>query len=250
MEDAGLDNDFSTTVDNLSVVKTFIVTVNPVNDTPAVSDQFFTVAEDTARTISAADLTFSAAGDAVPATSLLQQDETNQSFRIVALDANGTSITSANVTTGPFATLWGEIDNVVFDANGHLIDFDYTPNPDFNSTDHPDALGNSILDSIGFTLEDDGLAIAPGGGADIPTTPIQVTAIATLFVVSVNDQPTLDTLGSVSLDEDTTLTVNLSGIGVGGGETQQVQVSITSDNVGLLGNPVLNFTSPDSTGSN
>ena len=249
VEDAGLDNDFSTTSDNQSIMETFVVTINPVNDTPAISDQFLTVVEDTTKTISAADLTFGATGDASPATNLLQQDETNQAFRIVALDADGTSITSSNAAAAPFATPHGQIDNVVFDANGHLIDFDYTPNADFNSTDHPDSSGNSILDSLGFTLEDDGLAIDPSGGADISTSAIQVSATATLFVVSVNDQPTLDALGDVSLDEDSTLTVNLSGIGVGGSEPQQVRVAITTDNGVLFGSPALNYTSPDSTGS-
>ena len=88
VEDAGLDNDFSTNTDpstvNLTVTKSFTVTVDPVNDVPSTTDKDFTTDEDTSLTITAAELYAGSAGDADPMQPA-PQDESNQTFRIVAL---------------------------------------------------------------------------------------------------------------------------------------------------------------------
>ncbi|QDT27885.1 hypothetical protein Enr10x_32210 [Gimesia panareensis] len=66
----------------------------------------------------------------------------------------------------------------------------------------------------------------------------------------VNDDPELDPLADLLLLKNTPeQTVNLSGITAGGGESQPLRVTAQSSNTGLIANPVVNYTSADSTGS-
>ena len=65
----------------------------------------------------------------------------------------------------------------------------------------------------------------------------------------VNDAPTINTLSNVSVNENAgQQTVNLTGITAGGGETQTLTVSASSNNSALI-NPSTMYTSPNSTGS-
>ncbi len=65
----------------------------------------------------------------------------------------------------------------------------------------------------------------------------------------VNDAPTINTLTNVSINENAgQQTVNLTGIAAGGGETQTLTVTASSNNVALI-NPSVTYTSPNSTGS-
>ncbi|MEO1999317.1 MAG: integrin alpha, partial [Planctomycetaceae bacterium] len=74
---------------------------------------------------------------------------------------------------------------------------------------------------------------------------------ATLLVQDVvNDDPTLDAIGNLTINEDASeQTVNLSGITVGGGESQPLRVTTTSSNTGLIPNPTVTYTSANVTGS-
>ena len=56
VEDAGLDNSFSSTADNLTFSQTFTVTVNNLPDPPMASDDFLTTDEDTSLRIDASAL--------------------------------------------------------------------------------------------------------------------------------------------------------------------------------------------------
>ena len=73
----------------------------------------------------------------------------------------------------------------------------------------------------------------------------------TVTVSPVNDLPTLTAIADpAAILEDSSLqTVNLAGIAAGGGETQTLTVTATSDNTGLIPNPTVNYTSPNATGS-
>lgn len=65
-----------------------------------------------------------------------------------------------------------------------------------------------------------------------------------------NQAPTLDALANLSIDQnDPTQTVDFSGITAGTGETQNLSVSITAQNTNLVKNIVVNYNSPDATGS-
>jgi uncharacterized repeat protein (TIGR01451 family) len=68
-------------------------------------------------------------------------------------------------------------------------------------------------------------------------------------VVGVNDPPTLDSIASVTIDEDAPLqTVTLTGITAGPNETQPLIVRATSSAPTIIPQPVVLYTSPDLTG--
>ena len=77
-----------------------------------------------------------------------------------------------------------------------------------------------------------------------------VTRSFAVTVNSVNQSPTLDALANVSLNEgDGLQTVNLSGISSGAAnETQTLIVTASSSNPALIANPVVTYTSPNTTG--
>ena len=65
----------------------------------------------------------------------------------------------------------------------------------------------------------------------------------------VNDAPTINTPSPVSINENAgQQTVNLSGITAGGGETQTLTLTASSNNSALI-NPSVTYTSPNSTGT-
>ncbi len=73
----------------------------------------------------------------------------------------------------------------------------------------------------------------------------------TVPVGSTNQLPTLTAIPNVTLNEDATAqTVNLSGITSGSvNENQTLTVTATSSNPGLIPNPTVNYSSPNTTGS-
>ncbi|WP_339732723.1 Calx-beta domain-containing protein [uncultured Gimesia sp.] len=78
-----------------------------------------------------------------------------------------------------------------------------------------------------------------------------VAQTATITITGVNDLPALDAIPDpVAIDEDALeQTINLTGIFAGGGETQTLTVSATSDNLDLISNPSVTYTSDNSTGT-
>ena len=66
----------------------------------------------------------------------------------------------------------------------------------------------------------------------------------------INDLPTLNTIADVTIDEDAPQqTISLTGANAGGGESQPLRITASSNNTGLIPNPNVSYTSPDSTGS-
>ena len=66
----------------------------------------------------------------------------------------------------------------------------------------------------------------------------------------VNDAPTIDTPSNVTINENAgQQTVNLTGITAGGGETQTLKVTASSNNTSLIATPTITYTSPNSTGT-
>jgi hypothetical protein len=69
-------------------------------------------------------------------------------------------------------------------------------------------------------------------------------------VLPVNDPPTLDAIAappSLAVNAGEQI-VALSGISAGPGETQSLAVTATSNNLGLIPNPIVEYTSPAITG--
>jgi hypothetical protein len=76
------------------------------------------------------------------------------------------------------------------------------------------------------------------------------TTVFQITVTAVNDDPTINALGNLNINEDATeQTVALSGISAGGGELQPLSVTVSSNNTDLIGQPILSYASPDSTGT-
>ena len=65
-----------------------------------------------------------------------------------------------------------------------------------------------------------------------------------------NDTPTLDAISDVRINENNpSQMINLMAITAGNGESQPLRVTSTSNNSGLIPNPVVTYTSPNPTGS-
>jgi hypothetical protein len=78
---------------------------------------------------------------------------------------------------------------------------------------------------------------------------IEVSAL--IAAAQTNQPPTLDALADVTINENDSLqTINLSGITSGAAnESQTLTVTTSSSNPGLIPAPVVNYTSPNTTGS-
>ncbi|WP_347870647.1 tandem-95 repeat protein, partial [Plantibacter sp.] len=75
-------------------------------------------------------------------------------------------------------------------------------------------------------------------------------ATRTITIAAVNNQPTLDQPAAVTIDEDSgALTMVLTGIGAGGGESQPLTISAASGDASLFARPTVTYTSPNGTGS-
>ena len=104
----------------------------------------------------------------------------------------------------------------------------------------PDVFGTAHLT---VTAKDNG-GTANGG---VDTT----VAAATLNVVMINDPPTLDPISNFNFVESAApaqQTVNLTGIGAGLGESQNLTVTAVSDNPAVVSNQSIVYSSPNSTG--
>ncbi len=119
------------------------------------------------------------------------------------------------------------------------------PNPSVNYAS-PNATG-----SLAFT------PLANASGSSIVTVTVNdggasnniITKTFTVTVNPVNQPPTLNSINSLTLNENAgAQTVNLSGIS-SGGENQTLTVTAVSSNTGLIPNPSVNYASPNATGS-
>jgi uncharacterized repeat protein (TIGR01451 family) len=144
----------------------------------------------------------------------------NTSVLIAALlndsdpDGNPLTLVGIAATNGVAAILDGT--NVVF-----------TPDTNF--------VGSA---SVGYTVSD-----GYGGTA---------VGLITITVTLVNDPPTLNPISNMVIDEGAGLqTVNLGGISVGATNEsgQTITVTASSDNPSVVPDPIVNYTSPDATGT-
>ncbi|MEP5105179.1 MAG: tandem-95 repeat protein, partial [Ekhidna sp.] len=121
------------------------------------------------------------------------------------------------------------------------------PNPNVTYTS-ADATGSLAYTPVG---DQSGTAVITVTVDDGQAANNTVSKTFTVTVDPINDQPTLaDIADPAAIDEDATeQTVNLSGISAGGGETQTLTVTATSDNTALIPNPTVTYSSADATGS-
>jgi hypothetical protein len=79
---------------------------------------------------------------------------------------------------------------------------------------------------------------------------VSKTIFFQISVLAENDNPTIDALDDLTINEDATQqTVTLSGISAGGNEIQPLSVSVSSNNTDLITLRILSYASPDSTGT-
>lgn len=173
---------------------TVTINVRPINDAPSAVNKAFTTTEDTSVTITAAQLIANSLPDAnaqFPAGNpAAPWNESNQTLRIVSIQAGATVITAADAANGPFTTARGRI-TARFAADNSLIDVTYTPNQDLNRDNVSPLSLRPILDSFLFTVQDDGILVDQGVGLP-PVTRLTATATATIDVAPQNDAPTIN----------------------------------------------------------
>ena len=121
-----------------------------------------------------------------------------------------------------------------------------------------DLSGGSVsLSSDGQTVAvgamfNDGNGVDSGHVRIYRAHPVQSVAADSVSVTvdPINDDPTLDAISDLAIDEDAALeTINLAGISAGPSETQTLRVTATSNNTDLIPNPTVTYTSADTTGS-
>ena len=123
---------------------------------------------------------------------------------------------------------------VTFLANG---DLQYDP--------PLDAFG---LDTFGYMALDMGVQEDELGDRRVES--LSASSVVSIFLAAVNDPPQIDPPNPATMPEDTLLrTVVLTGIDAGGGESQTLRVTATSNNTSLLPDPVVTYTSANDTGS-
>ena len=202
---------------NSTISKTFQVTITAVNDSPSFTKGANqTVLEDvTTQTISS----WATSIKKGPTNSSI----TNENSQVL------TFVISTNTNTALFD------EQPAISATGDLT---YKP-----------ALNKNGSATITAYLDDNG-GTANGGDNSTSDAPITFS----ITVTAVNDEPTLTKPIDITIDEDAgTQTVNLTGIGVGGGTDEVGQfliVSATSGNTTIIPTPTItSYVSPNTTGT-
>jgi len=172
---------------------------------------------------------------------------------IVAVNGNptvspvATQVINENSAAGPIAFTVGDPEtpaaNLV--VNGTSSNPSLIPNANIvfggNSTNRTATIA-PLADQIGEAMIT--LSVTDGNGNSASNNFLVV-------VNSVNLPPTLDALADLSIGEDAgPQTVSLSGIGSGASNgNQSLAVTAVSSNPALIPNPIVNYTSPNSSGS-
>ncbi len=121
------------------------------------------------------------------------------------------------------------------------------PNPTVSYTS-PNAAGSLTFTPVAGANGSSTITVTVNDGQSVNNIS---TRTFTVTVIPVNNQPTLNAISNVTINEDATAqTVSLSGIGTGNvNESQTLSVTASSSNTGLIPNPTVSYTSPNSTGS-
>jgi hypothetical protein len=121
------------------------------------------------------------------------------------------------------------------------------PTPTVNYTS-PDPTGSITFTPVAYANGSAVITVTVDDGSASSST---VTRTFTVTVNPVNQSPTLNALVDVTLNENAgQQTVNLAGITSGASnEVQTLTVTASSSNTGLIPNPTVTYTSPNTTGS-
>ena len=226
LNSATLALDFGTYIPPINTVFTLINNASA----SAISGTFNGIAQSASLVIGGQQLQFSYTGG------------TGNDFTATVLDrapvANAQSV-STNEDTALPVTLTGS------DANGHALTFSIVSNPS-NGTLTGSGASRTYTPNANFNGADSFTFRTTANSVNSTTATVSIT------VNPVNDVPTLATISIFpAINEDAgQQTVNLTGIGTGAAnETQTLTVTATSNNTALIPDPVVNYTSPNATGS-
>ena len=178
-----------------TIVKTFIVTVNAVNDPPTL--------------------------DAI-SNMTIDEDASTQTVNLSGISAGG-----------------GEVQTVLITATSNNTSL--IPNPIVTYTS-PDNVGSLKFTPIANQSGTAQITVTLNDQQSVNNT---FTRVFTVTVNPVNDPPTLADIASpVNILEDAAeQNITLTGISAGGGESQTLLVTASSNNTSLIPNPTITYTS-------
>ncbi|MCA9122258.1 MAG: hypothetical protein KDB11_18845 [Planctomycetales bacterium] len=206
--DGGLDGDLQTSDDNASLSRNFTITVDAENDSPTLDPlDSFSIEEE-------------ATGQVISLTGISAGGGESQLLRVSAISSLPSLIPHPIVTY------------TSAQSSGTL-----------NLRPMPNQSGEAV---ITVTVTDAGL----DGDINLTTDNGTVSRVFTVTVDAVNDPPALNAISNLEINEDApTQTVNLSGISAGGGESQPLSITVSSDNPGLIPTPSVQYISPNTIGA-
>lgn len=205
------------------------VTVTPATNQTGTATITLTVSDGTASASDTFVLTVNPVNDAPTLNSIsnpvgLQEDAGEQTVSLSGIGAGPNesqpvvvTATSNNVALIPHPT-------VTYTSGNTTGTLRYTPVPNMSGT------------AVITVTVDDGQAVNNTSSVTF-----------TVFIGAVNDAPTLDALSDPAtiLEDAGPQSIGLSGISAGPNETQTLTVSATSNNTGLIPNPTVTYTSPN-----
>lgn len=289
---------------NSTITRSFLVTVDPVNDAPTISD------------ISDQSITQNGATGTIPFI-ITDPETTSSALTLGANSSNPTLVPNASIVFGgsssnrtvkvtPAPNQFGSaiVTVSVSDGTGGIasdsfavivsaVNFPPTLNPITDLTLFEDATSQTVSltgISSGATNESQTLTIvavssdpsvvpnptivysSPNTAGTLLFTPVanahgnatitvtvsdgqtlngSITRSFNITLNSVNDTPTINPIANLSLAANTSSdTVGLTGISSGAAnESEDLTVTATSSNPGLIPNPTVNYFSPNTTGS-
>ncbi len=170
--------------------------------------------------------------DAIPNPAAVRTDQGVQSLNLAGISAGpfeSQSLTVSAISSNPSLIGQPTIDYTSPNANGKLS---FAP------------VGNQAgKATITVTVQDNGGT--DNGGAN------SVSRDFVVEVIVVNELPTIDVIANpAAINEDSaSQKITLTGITAGTGESQPIFIAVTSDNPNVIPNPVVTYTSPQTTGS-
>ena len=179
----------------------------------------------------------------VPQTTIINQQPTLDPISDISVNENTgaqtielTGISSGSSSENQTLTVTALSSDTRIVPNPTITYTSPNPNALLKFTPAPNAFGTVTM----TVMVDD--------GGTVSNTVIRYFSI---IVNPVNYVPTLDPLGNLTITENSGIqTVNLSGISSGAtNEIQALTITASSSNPGLIPNPTVNYTSPNSTGT-
>lgn len=185
-------------------------------------------------------------GVSAPATRIIQVNAVNDVPTLAAItnppaipeDAGVQTVGLSGISAGP-----GETETLTVTANSDNPAL--LPNPTVTYTS-PSASGSLSYTPVANASGVANVTVTVNDGQAANNLATQTFAVA---VSPVNDAPTLNALTDATLlEDDAPLVVPFTGVSAGPGEDQPLTITATSDNLALVADPVINYTSPNAAG--